>query len=152
MCAPRPPLPWPGSTVLPGRRKSRPLRTPSSVGDSGLAVSRGRYDLGNCHYYGQGMVADFAAAFRLYTRAAEQGFAEAMKNCGDCHYCGEGVEEDLTEAVRWYRKAAEQDSDWAQFNLGNCCEHGKGSSRISPRRNSGIAKLLTRGSKWRRMP
>ena len=54
------------------------------------------------------MEQDRARAVHWYTKAAEQGHAQAQFNLGVCFLTGQGVEQDLARAVHWYTKAAEQ--------------------------------------------
>ena len=69
---------------------------------------------------------DYAEAVQWYSKAAEQGFAEAQYNLGVCYENGQGVAQNYAEAVQWYRKAAEQGDANAQYNLGVCYENGQG--------------------------
>jgi TPR repeat protein len=92
----------------------------------GLALGReseaagscfGQYVVGRCYYFGCGGVAqDYAEAARLYSLAAEQGFAHAQVNFGVMFEYGQGVAQDTAEAIRWYRLAAAQ-GDTAAENL-----------------------------------
>ena len=43
-----------------------------------------------------------------FTKAAEQGDADAQCNLGMCYEDGDGVEKDLQKAIEWYTKAANQ--------------------------------------------
>jgi len=45
-------------------------------------------------------------AFRLYSEAAEAGYAPAMRRLGDCHLEGRGTWVSEVDAVNWYRRAA----------------------------------------------
>jgi TPR repeat protein len=56
-------------------------------------------------------------AFRLYRKAAEQGFANAQHNVGLMYAKGDGIQKNDAEAARWYRTAAEQGLAIAQLNL-----------------------------------
>ena len=62
---------------------------------------------------------DYAAAFKGFRLASEQGYAYAQFNLGIMYYQGDGVPEDASEAMRWFRRAAEQGLSDAQFNLGS---------------------------------
>ena len=57
---------------------------------------------------GEGVPEDDATAVKWYTKAAEQGNADAQYNLGLCMTDGRGVPEDDATAVKWYTKAAEQ--------------------------------------------
>ena len=65
-------------------------------------------------------------AVEWYTKAAEQGYADAQFNLALCYDDGEGVEKDPAKAVEWYTKAAEQGYAQAQCNLGVCYANGSG--------------------------
>ena len=69
---------------------------------------------------------DWQAAFKLYSKVAEQGDADAQFNLGVMYANGEGVAEDDKQAVYWYTKAAEQGIASAQFNLGVMYANGEG--------------------------
>ena len=75
---------------------------------------------------GEGVANDEAQVVSWYSKAAEQGLADAQFNLGVCHYKGEGVVKDFVQAVSWWRKAAEQGHADAQFNLGNSYRTGEG--------------------------
>ena len=86
-----------------------------------------QYNLAECYYEGElGLEKDYAKAVEWYTKAAEQGHAQAQNNLGDCYDGGDGVAQDYSKAVEWYRKAAEQGNAVAQNNLGLCYEGGDG--------------------------
>ena len=69
---------------------------------------------------------NYAEAFKLWKKAAEQGNARAQFNLGYCYENGMGVEQNYAEAVKWYRKATEQGQANAQLNLGYCYRNGMG--------------------------
>lgn len=77
-------------------------------------------NLGNCYYYGHGVIQNYGTAVSWYGKAAEQGDADAQNNLGNCYYLGNGVAQSNNTAVAWYRKAAEQGNAEGQYNLGNC--------------------------------
>ena len=41
---------------------------------------------------GQGVPQDYEQAFKWYTKAAEQGYAQAQNNLGVCYQGGKGVD------------------------------------------------------------
>jgi hypothetical protein len=102
----------------------------------GLALGReseatgscfGQYVVGQCYYFGRGDVArDYAEASRLYSLAAEQGYAVAQSNLGVMFHQGRGVAQDYAEAARLYSLAAAQGDADAQYNLGIMFENGEG--------------------------
>ena len=69
---------------------------------------------------------DYAKAFNLYKKAAEQGYAEAQNQLGVMYSSGQGVTQDKTEAVKWFRQAAEQGHAKGQANLGAMYLNGAG--------------------------
>ena len=82
--------------------------------------------MGEIYFNGYGVEQDYEEAVKWYSKAAEQGDADAQNNLGYCYYFGEGVEQDYEEAVKWYTKAAEQGDAEAQFELAGCYERGEG--------------------------
>lgn len=61
---------------------------------------------------------DLEAAVRWYTKAAEQGLAEASCNLGILHDEGRGTFKSSAQATLWYYKAAEQGDLHGQMLLG----------------------------------
>ena len=57
---------------------------------------------------GQGVPQDYKQAVKWYTKAAEQGNAEAQYNLALVYANGQGVPQDYKQAAKWYTKAAEQ--------------------------------------------
>ena len=70
-----------------------------------------------CYYKGTGVTKDYKQAVYWYSKAAEQGLAEAQYNLGLCYYEGKGVPQDYKQAVYWLSKAAEQGLAEAQESL-----------------------------------
>ena len=68
-------------------------------------------------------------AVKLYTKAAEQGDADAQFNLGDMYEKGDFVPKNDVEAVKFYKKAAEQGHVKAQFNLGQMYKLGEGTQQ-----------------------
>ena len=60
---------------------------------------------------------DYAEAFNCYSKAADQGYAEAQFDLGSYYSLGEGACQDRAKAAYWYSKAAEQGSEEAQKEL-----------------------------------
>ena len=83
--------------------------------------------MGNCYYYGNGVEVDYEKAAEWFTKAAEQGHAEAQYNLGFCYENGKGVPQDNEKAVEWYEKAAEQGYDDAIKKLEELKEKGESS-------------------------
>ena len=84
-----------------------------------------QYNLGVVYHKGLGVPVDFEKARKWYTKAAEQGLAEAQNNLGCMYYRGEGVSVDYVTARKWFTKAAEQGSASSQYNLGKIYHLGK---------------------------
>ncbi len=70
----------------------------------------GKYNLGICYAYGQGITTDYAKAFKCFKIAAEEGLAHAQYELGECYEFGRGTEQgrSLELAIPWYKKAAAQ--------------------------------------------
>lgn len=82
--------------------------------------------MGDCYYDGEGVAKDFTEAVKWYTKAAQQGNAEAQYSLAWCYGHEQGVAKDLTEAFKWYTKAANQGNADAQYCLARCYGEGKG--------------------------
>jgi TPR repeat protein len=63
---------------------------------------------------------DDKQAVTWFTKAAEQGNADAQDLVGFSYYEGNGVEQDYTQATKWYTKSAQQGNANAQCRLGLC--------------------------------
>jgi len=77
----------------------------------------GQFNLGHCFYIGGGVKLDKKKALRYYSKAAEQGYAEAQCSCGVMYYNGDGVERDAEEAKKFWALASAQNHQGAQANL-----------------------------------
>jgi hypothetical protein len=66
---------------------------------------------------GMGVPRDNAEAVNWYSKAAEQGNANAQYNLGLMYNSGEGIPQNDAEAVNWWRKAAEQGLEAAKSLL-----------------------------------
>ena len=69
---------------------------------------------------------DYNQAVKWWTKAAEQGHANAQYMLGDMYERGQGVGQSDREAVKCYTKAAEQGNAQAQFFVGRLYEKGQG--------------------------
>ena len=69
---------------------------------------------------------NFPKAVECYTKAAEQGYAEAQFNLGVMYDDGQGVAQNYAEAAKWFTKAAEQGYADAQYLLGEMYISGQG--------------------------
>ncbi|KAF9155886.1 copper transport protein ctr1 [Actinomortierella ambigua] len=65
-------------------------------------------------------------AVKWFTRAAEQGNANAQNNLGLMYAQGRGVDQSEAEAAKWFTQAAEQGAADAQVNLGFRYLKGRG--------------------------
>nr|WP_181718316.1 tetratricopeptide repeat protein [Psychrobacter sp.]QJS05259.1 sel1 repeat protein [Psychrobacter sp.] len=72
----------------------------------------------------------YEKAFEWFTKAAEQGHADAQNNLGLMYKAGLGVSHDDYVAFEWFTKAAEQGHADAQNNLGLLYRDGKGAPQI----------------------
>ena len=82
---------------------------------------------------------DYHAAVEWFSKATEQGNAQAQNWLGWMYANGRGVERDDKQAVELYRKAAEQGNVQAQTNLGWMYANGRG-----------VEKDYTQALEWRR--
>ena len=86
-----------------------------------------QYNMGVRYYRGEdGITKDYSQAVAWFTKAAEQGSADAANVLGICYEKGHGVEQSYTMAVKWYRKAVAQNNTYAIRNLGICHLFGRG--------------------------
>ena len=67
-----------------------------------------------------------AEALKWYSKAAEQGLAQAQLVLGMVYARGEGVAPDLAEAADWYHPAAAQGHVTAQIELASMYATGEG--------------------------
>lgn len=72
------------------------------------------------------LCADYASAYRVFGKLANERNAEAQFYLGDMFSAGKGVQQSYSEALRWYRKAADQGHLDAQFKLGLLYSEGGG--------------------------
>lgn len=95
---------------------------------SGDAIAQ--YNLGvfydNKEGKGRGKARDSQQAMSWYTKAAEQGHANAQFNLGRMYVTGKGVTQDAELGVSWQLKAAEQGLASAQFVIGKRYFSGAG--------------------------
>ena len=78
------------------------------------------------YHQGQGVQQDYTEAVAWYSKAADQGLADAQTSLGVAYLRGQGVPQDYKESVRWYSLAAEQGNAIAQWLLGGMYSSGKG--------------------------
>lgn len=73
--------------------------------------------LGECYMKGNGVSQDYAAAIRLFAKAAKNGNPKAQYNLGYCYENGIGLISNRDEARCWYEKAAESGHSGAKQAL-----------------------------------
>jgi len=88
---------------------------------------------------------DYEKAFSLFSKAADQGNAEAQCELGFCFEYGQGVNEDKTKAVYWYGKAAEQGHARGMGCLGECYLYGNGVIQDFAKAEELLNKAITAG-------
>ena len=82
---------------------------------------------GSLYVQGPPQKRNYKAAVEWLTKAAEQGFVEAMNDIGIYYAEGTVVEQDAKEAFFWFEKASiEGNYPGALYNLARCYEIGFG--------------------------
>lgn len=117
-----------------------PVKAVTSIrcaADCGLAAAQLR--LGRMLLEGSEVERDQRAAFAWFSRAADQGDAEAMNMAGRCHENGWGAPVELERAAARYRASAEGGHDWGQYNFGNLLFDGRG---VAPDRSEALRWFL----------
>lgn len=120
--------------ITPEEMLQRALGAPADRRDRARAFSRylekafagSRTALFLCGSVAEKIACDPAAAFDLYTRAAEMGNPAAQFNLGCFYSMGQGVAMDKAAAARWFKLAADQGKANAQNNLGVLYLSGQG--------------------------
>lgn len=69
---------------------------------------------------------DYESAFKHFSKAANQGHADAQYYLGILYEYGKGVTQSYTLALSWYRKAAKQNHKYALKSIGVMYEFGQG--------------------------
>ena len=80
------------------------------------------FQLGAMYYNKQ----DYAKAFALFEKSANQGNAKAQNELGFMYYNGQGVKQDFKKAFALFEKSAKQGDAEAQCNLGSVYYNGDG--------------------------
>ena len=79
------------------------------------------------YFMAEYFIRDRKEQYKLYRKAAKQGYDEAQNAVGRFLEEGwGGVAKNEAEAIEWFRKAAEQGFSVAQYNLAVCLENGEG--------------------------
>lgn len=90
----------------------------SSVASPKSGTAQWHYQKGAEEIMGVRDITNAALANEHFQRAADMGYAPAIKALADSYYSGDGVEQDLDKALFLYLKAADMGDGSAQFNLG----------------------------------
>lgn len=112
--------------------------------------------LGDRYVHGDGVAANLAEAFRLYSIAAERGDVMAAEDLGNLYKEGKGVEKNLPEAWKWYNVAAR--SEYAAVFPGVAARAAKERDDLATKMSKeeiaeAEAKALLLGIEWaKRMP
>jgi len=67
-----------------------------------------------------GIDRDYKQAAEWFSKAAEQGHADAQYNLGELYNRGRGVKKNKNIALKWYKAAAEQGHVKAKYRARNC--------------------------------
>ena len=89
-----------------------------SVASPKPGTAQWHYQKGAEEIMGVRATTNSALANEHFQRAADMGYAPAIKALADSYYSGDGVEQDLDKALFLYLKAADMGDGSAQFNLG----------------------------------
>lgn len=85
------------------------------------------------------------AAFDLYMKSAEQGYAVAQYAIGAFYFQGDHVSKDLSKALEWFTKAAEQGFAPAQFSVGMRHLYGEGTPEDAAKAVEWLTKAAEQG-------
>ena len=91
-------------------------------------------NLGLMYLSGQGVEQDYAKAFELFQRSANQGYDWGMNNLGGLYEKGWGTEQDMAKALFLYREAATKGNEAA----------GKSAKRLEPLGDQGGIQSIGR--------
>lgn len=101
--------------------ESAAIRKSAKAGDADAQLALGRYfaDEARGARSERSAQRHWKQALEWYSKAAEQGFAQAQYELGAVYLVGDGIEKNEELGVAWLIKAAEQDLPAAQFEIGN---------------------------------
>ena len=116
------------------------LEKRAESGDAEAQVLLGLFYLG-----GRTLPANESEAIKWISKAAENGYAPGQFWFAALCQAGRGLTTDLSKAAQWYRKAADQNYPAAQHNLLFCMLLRVASVKITPKHQSGIARLQSWG-------
>lgn len=96
------------------------------------SASYSQFLLGDMYYRGLGLdSADYAKAFMLFVKSANNNNTDAHNNLGVMYLYGHGVQADYYRAFRHFQYAAANGNSQAQVGLGTMYRHGWGTDRNS---------------------
>jgi TPR repeat protein len=76
-------------------------------------------NLGDCYYYGYGVMTNKVEAVKWYLKSAEQGNNLGAYDLGYCYEVGDGVQQDEVEAYKWLSIAVVRGMGNARKDLTN---------------------------------
>lgn len=79
---------------------------------------------GDMYARGDGVAKDFAAAYALLKKSADQGCEQGEYGLAGLYFYGQGVDLDWSKYAYWVRKAAEKELPEAQHALGSILTNG----------------------------
>ena len=85
------------------------------MGRANPVTPQQQYEEGVRYYFGEGVEKDYTKAFEWFSKAAEQGDADAQFSLGVMYSEGQGVGQNYEKAFEWYSKAAVQRNARAQL-------------------------------------
>ncbi len=133
----------PKSEIIPAKQAPKSEVIPAKQAPKYADMSAEEMNaLGDKYYFGK----NYATAVEWYTKAAEQGLADAQNNLGVCYEDGFGVAQDDKKAAGWYTKAAKQGHVKAQFNLAVFYEKGRGVAQDDQKAAEWYAKAAEQGN------
>ena len=98
--------------------------------------------MGVCYKYGNGVEKNLEETIKWYTKAANQGYAQAQYYLGKAYDKGDGVEKNDSEAMKWYLKAVKNNYPQAAYYYGGMLLEGN--------KQKGITKNIPEGVKYLR--
>ncbi|MCF6256772.1 MAG: sel1 repeat family protein [Gammaproteobacteria bacterium] len=88
---------------------------------------------------------DYAEAFTLFSRLAEEGNAEAQYNLAMLYRTGKGVKKDMGASFKWFQRAAEQGISDAQYYLAHMYDNGESVEKSLPKAFEWYKKAAEQG-------
>ncbi len=116
-------LRWLNLAAGQGHKMAKQVLSGLSNGDESNASSNAQaaFDTGFNFLKGRGGVdRDYKQAAEWFSKAAEQGHADAQYNLGELYNKGRGVKKNKKTAQKWYKAAAEQGHVKAKYRARNC--------------------------------